>query len=154
MSDSLISNKILMQNFNKRKDLIDKRVFEMKKFNTLKQKVSGPFPQRMSVNSKEKFEVSTKYSSASKSSKNSIMSQLERKRHNDYFIKMPAISVSVQTDHHYLYNRNNYIWSFTIFCSHETEQKVSFKIIKNQNHAIICSEYSRMLTSVGRVAVR
>eukprot|EP00344_Euplotes_crassus_P008580 CAMPEP_0197017106 /NCGR_PEP_ID=MMETSP1380-20130617/79354_1 /TAXON_ID=5936 /ORGANISM="Euplotes crassus, Strain CT5" /LENGTH=300 /DNA_ID=CAMNT_0042444163 /DNA_START=289 /DNA_END=1188 /DNA_ORIENTATION=- len=72
-----------MPAFIERRDFINKRAKELTKFNILKQKVSGPFPQRIKSNSKEQFEIYSKYSKARKNTQKSIINQIERSKHKE-----------------------------------------------------------------------
>ena len=69
-----------MPTFKNRKEFIEKRVKELSKFNILKQKVSGPFPQRLKSNSKDHYEIYKKYSKARKYTQKSILNQIERNK--------------------------------------------------------------------------
>lgn len=69
-----------MPTFQKRREFIEKRVQELCKFNYLKTRVVGPFPQRLNVHSKEHFEIYKKFSQAGKYSQREFLNQMERKK--------------------------------------------------------------------------
>lgn len=79
----------MLETFNKRREFIEKRINELLKFNILKQKVSGPSPNRMNMNSKEHYEIYRKFQQADRYTKMSIYNQFERKKIRNSFSPQP-----------------------------------------------------------------